>query len=211
MRVDVWSDIVCPWCYIGRARLQHALAEFPHRQSVDVAFRSYQLDPHAAVDKPVPVLEIFATKYGATPEQAAAAEGRVAALARNEGLPYSSRRDHGNTLTVHRLLHCAGEHGRREQLLDVVYRTHFSGRASIFDNDVLLELAVTTGLDRDEALDVIKGDRYLEEVQHDVDAARRLGIRGVPFFLIDGRLAVSGAQPSDTLRQALIAAWDQGS
>ncbi|MCU1346673.1 MAG: protein-disulfide isomerase [Acidimicrobiia bacterium] len=209
MKVDVWSDIVCPWCYIGKARLQHALADFPHRQQVEVTYRSYQLDPTFPVGEPVPVLEMFATKYGLSAEQAANAEARVAALARAEGLPYVTDRQHGNTATAHRLLHHARQNGQGEQLLDRLFRTNFGGQASIFDNDVLLELAVATGLDRADTLSVITGDRYADAVEQDVDTARQLGIRGVPFFLVDGRLGVSGAQPTDTLAQILTAAWSE--
>jgi predicted DsbA family dithiol-disulfide isomerase len=211
MRIDVWSDIVCPWCYIGKARLQHALADFAHRSDVQVVYRSYQLDPTFPVDQPIAVLEMFAQKYGASPEQAATAEDRVAGLARAEGLPYSVDRNHGNTATVHRLLQHAGAHHRQEPLLDVVFRTHFSGQASIFDADVLLDLAVGVGLDRADALDVLKGDRYGDAVEADADAARQLGVRGVPFFLVDNRLAVSGAQPTETLREVLDTAWSERS
>jgi predicted DsbA family dithiol-disulfide isomerase len=211
MKVDVWSDIVCPWCYVGKARLEHALALFPHRQEVDVVFRSYQLDPNFPANESIPVLDMFAQKYGATPEQALAAESRVATLARTVGLPYSSQRDHGNTATVHRLLQHAGQHHRRNQLLDLVFRTHFGGKASIFDSAVLLGLAESVGLDRDDANDVLTGTRFADAVEADTDAARQLGIRGVPFFLIDGRLGVSGAQPTDTLREVLDTAWaEQG-
>jgi predicted DsbA family dithiol-disulfide isomerase len=210
MKIDVWSDIVCPWCYIGRARLQHALADFPHQQQVEVVYRSYQLDP-SFPSEPIPVLEMFTQKYGASPEQATAAEGRVAALARIEGLPYTTDRMHGNTATAHRLLQFAGVQDRRDPLLESLFRTHFSGKASIFDPDVLLELAVKSGLDRAESADVIESDRYRQEVEQDVDAARQLGIGGVPFFLINGQLGVSGAQPTETLLAALGTAWKEHS
>jgi predicted DsbA family dithiol-disulfide isomerase len=211
MRIDLWSDIVCPWCYIGRARLHQALADFPDRRDIEVVFRSYQLDPAAPTDNPVPVLEMLAEKYGLGPEQAATAEGRVAGLARAEGLPYSGDRLHGNTGTVHRLLHFGADRGAGDQLLDSVYRTHFGGRASIFQPEVLVDLATTVGLDREETLEVIGGDRYQSAVQADIDAASQLGVRGVPFFVFDGRLGVSGAQPTDTLRKALQEVWSQHS
>jgi predicted DsbA family dithiol-disulfide isomerase len=134
VRVEIWSDLVCPWCYIGQARFAKALADFPHSDQVELANRSFELDPRAPKDQNMPILEMLSEKYGLTRDQAVAAERRVAALAEAEGLPFSANRPHGNTFDAHRLLQFAASQGRQQPVLEVLYRTHFGGEQSIFDN-----------------------------------------------------------------------------
>jgi predicted DsbA family dithiol-disulfide isomerase len=213
MRIDVWSDIVCPWCYIGHARLRSAIAMFSRENGsetgyppIEVVHRSFELDPHAPKTITGTVLDMLASKYGMTHAQAAEAEGRVARLAHDEGLPFGGDRPHGNTLDLHRLLHHARVHGADEPLLDSMFRTNFGGQRSIFDSEVLVDLATAVGLEGGEVRDVLASDRYTGDVRDDEAAATRLGVRGVPHFVIDDRLAVSGAQSTqafvDALRQA---------
>lgn len=211
MRVEIWSDIACPWCYVGKARFEKALAAFPHREEVEVVHRSFELDPGRAKDDVQPVLAMLTAKYGMSEEQARAGEDNLGAQAAAEGLPYRTRgRDHGATFDMHRLLHFAREHGRQEVLLDLLYRANFAEERSVFgDDERLVELAVAAGLDADGARAVLADPTaYADDVRADEREAAQLGARGVPFFVLDRALGVSGAQPAEVFTRALTQAWE---
>jgi predicted DsbA family dithiol-disulfide isomerase len=205
----VWSDINCPWCYIGKARFEQALAVFPHREEVEVVHRSFELDPNAP-RAARPVIPLLAAKYGMSLEQAEAAEARIAENAHAEGLPYlDGGRDAANSFDMHRLLHFAKEHGRQAELLDALYRGNFAEERSAFDAQRLVELAVGAGLDGGAAAAVLADPQaYAEAVREDEATAGAMGATGVPFFVIDRRLGVSGAQPAGTFTLALEQAWE---
>ncbi|MFJ9640439.1 DsbA family oxidoreductase [Streptomyces sp. NPDC101178] len=209
MRVEIWSDIACPWCYIGKARFEKALAEFAHRDEVEVVHRSFELDPGRAKGETEQVVDMLASKYGRTREEAAGMEANVAANAQAEGLGYRTEgRDHGNTFDIHRLLHLAKARGRQDELLTLAYRANFAEERSVFDDDVLLALAVEAGLDGDEARAVLADpEAYAEEVRADEREAAELGANAVPFFVLDRRYGISGGQPSEVFGQALEQAW----
>jgi predicted DsbA family dithiol-disulfide isomerase len=202
--VDIWVDVVCPWCYIGKSRFDKALAGFAHADQVQVRYHSFQLDPSMPKGETVNQLEMLSAKYGMTTAQAHEAEDRVAGLARAEGLPYD-RTDGviGNTSDAHRLIHLAAERGHAEAVLDSLNRAHFAERRSLFDHESLVELAAEAGLDPDEARQVLAGDGYGEAVDADATEAHALGSTGVPFFVIDNRYGVSGAQPTEVFTQVL--------
>ncbi|WP_329128871.1 DsbA family oxidoreductase [Streptomyces caniferus] len=204
MRVEIWSDIACPWCYIGKARFEAGLAAFAHRDGVEVVHRSCELDPNAPAATDVPVLDMLATKYGVTREQAEAMEARVAEAAAGEGLDYRSDRIHGNTFDLHRLLHAAAAHGVHHTLLDAFYRANFAEARTLGDPAVLREIAVCAGLPAEEADRVLADPgAYAQEVRADEREAAELGATGVPFFVIDRRYGISGGQPAEVFRQAL--------
>ncbi|AGK76411.1 DsbA family oxidoreductase [Streptomyces microflavus] len=209
MRVEIWSDIACPWCYIGKARFEKGLAEFAHRDEVEVVHRSFELDPGRAKGQTEQVIDMLATKYGRTREEAASMEANVAANAQAEGLGYRTEgRDHGNTFDIHRLLHLAKARGRQDELLTLAYRANFAEERSVFDDDVLLALAVEAGLDADEARAVLADpEAYADEVRADEREASELGANAVPFFVLDRRYGISGGQPSEVFVQALEQAW----
>ncbi|MEU3833699.1 DsbA family oxidoreductase [Streptomyces microflavus] len=209
MRVEIWSDIACPWCYIGKARFEKGLAEFAHRDEVEVVHRSFELDPGRAKGQTEQVIDMLATKYGRTREEAASMEANVAANAQAEGLGYRTEgRDHGNTFDIHRLLHLAKARGRQDELLTLAYRANFAEERSVFDDDVLLALAVEAGLDADEARAVLADpEAYAAEVRADEREASELGASAVPFFVLDRRYGISGGQPSEVFVQALEQAW----
>ncbi|MFJ9667170.1 DsbA family oxidoreductase [Streptomyces sp. NPDC101219] len=210
MRVEIWSDIACPWCYVGKARFEKALSAFPHRDEVEVVHRSFELDPGRAKDDIEPVLTMLTRKYGMSEEQAQAGEENLAAQAAAEGLPYRTRdRDHGNTFDMHRLLHHAREQGRQSELLDLLYRANFAEERSVFNDDErLVGLAVDAGLDADAARKVLADpEAYAAEVREDEREAAQLGARGVPFFVLDRSYGVSGAQPVEVFGRALTQAW----
>ncbi|MFI1508468.1 DsbA family oxidoreductase [Streptomyces sp. NPDC020597] len=215
MRVEIWSDIACPWCYVGKARFEKALKAFPHRDQVEVIHRSFELDPGRAKDDVQPVLAMLGKKYGMSQAQAQAGEENLGAQAAAEGLAYRTRdRDHGNTFDMHRLLHFAKEQGRQDELIQILYRANFAEERSVFTegDERLVELAVEAGLDA-EAARAVLADRaaYADEVRADEREAAELGANGVPFFVLDRAYGVSGAQPAEVFAQALTRAWESRS
>ncbi|MGA4842748.1 DsbA family oxidoreductase [Streptomyces sp. G45] len=210
MRVEIWSDIACPWCYVGKARFERALASFPHRDSVEVVHRSFELDPDRAKGDTTPVITMLTRKYGMSEAQAEAAEDGVGAQAGAEGLEYRTRgRDHGNTFDMHRLLHFAKAEGRQDELIGLLYRANFAEEESVFDSDDrLVALAAEAGLDADAARAVLADPTaYADDVRADEREAAELGANGVPFFVLDRTYGVSGAQPAEVFEQALTQAW----
>ncbi|MET8660947.1 DsbA family oxidoreductase [Streptomyces griseus] len=209
MRVEIWSDIACPWCYIGKARFEKGLAEFAHRDEVEVVHRSFELDPGRAKGETEQVVDMLAAKYGRTREEAASMEANVAANAQAEGLGYRTEgRDHGSTFDLHRLLHLAKARGRQNELLTLAYRANFAEERSVFDDAVLLALASEAGLDAEEARAVLADpEAYADDVRADEREAAELGANAVPFFVLDRRYGISGGQPSEVFVQALEQAW----
>ncbi|QEU95214.1 DsbA family oxidoreductase [Streptomyces kanamyceticus] len=210
MRVEIWSDIACPWCYVGKARFEKALAAFPHRDGIEVVHRSFELDPGRAKGDTAPVLAMLTKKYGMSEEQAREGEQRLGENAASEGLGYRTEgRDHGNTFDMHRLLHLAKERGRQDELIGLLYRANFAEERSVFEDDErLVELAVAAGLDAEEARGVLADpEKYAADVRADEREAAELGANGVPFFVLDRKFGVSGAQPADVFAQALQQAW----
>ncbi|GGZ47639.1 DsbA family oxidoreductase [Streptomyces bluensis] len=213
MRVEIWSDIACPWCYVGKARFEKALDAFPHRDQVEVVHRSFELDPHRGKGDIEPVLKMLSQKYGMSEAQAQAGEENLRAQAAAEGLAYRTEgRDHGNTFDMHRLLHLSKERGRQDALIQILYRANFADERSLFaDADAyLVELAVEAGLDADEAREVLADPQaYADEVRADEREAAQFGANGVPFFVLDRTYGVSGAQPAEVFARALTQAWGE--
>lgn len=210
-RVEIWTDINCPFCYLGKARFEAALADFDHRDDVEVVHRSYELDPTLAADDTGPVIPRIAAKYGITVEQAAANERAIGAQAAQLGLPYQSTgRDYGNSFDMHRLLHFALEQGVQDALLDALYAGNFAEPEPVFaDTERLVALATRAGLDATAVRAVLADpDAYADAVRHDEREAAQLGATGVPFFVFDNKYAVSGAQPTEVFTQALTTAWN---
>ncbi|MFH8470123.1 DsbA family oxidoreductase [Streptomyces sp. NPDC017991] len=210
MRVEIWSDIACPWCYVGKARFEKALQTFPHRDAVEVVHRSFELDPHRAKNDIQPVIPMLTKKYGMSEAQAQAGEENLGTQAAAEGLAYRTKdRDHGSTFDMHRLLHLAKERGRQDELIQNLYKANFAEERSVFgDDERLVELAVDAGLDADEARKVLADPAaYADEVRTDEREAAELGANGVPFFVLDRKYGVSGAQPAEVFAQALEQAW----
>jgi len=207
MRVDIWSDIVCPWCYVGKARFERALSDFTHRDEVEVVFRSFELDPDYPKDEHQTAVSMLSGKYGITEEQARAADERVAGLAAAEGLGFDPGRPVGNTFDIHRVIHLGREKGMQQELITAVNEAYFAQGRQVFDRDVITEVAAGAGLSASAVREVLDGDAYADAVRQDELEARQLGIGGVPFFVFDMALGVSGAQPAETFSSALNQAW----
>jgi predicted DsbA family dithiol-disulfide isomerase len=210
MRVEIWSDVVCPWCYLGKRQFETALNNFEHRDDVDVVYRSFELDPSAPKDETTSTVERLASKYGMTVDQAATAQEQMQERAALQGLDFNlDGLRSGNTRDAHRLLQLAGERGRQAELVERLHRAYFSEQRPIFDAASLSELAVEVGLDPTEVNHVLATDDYDDVVAEDEATAASLGATGVPFFVVDRRYAMSGAQPEAAMVQLLDRAWTE--
>jgi predicted DsbA family dithiol-disulfide isomerase len=212
LAVDVWSDIACPWCYIGKRRLEQALAAFAHREAVDVHWHAFELDPGAPVQRDTSrsYAERLAEKYGSAVSQAQERIDQMVEIAAADGLPFDFERIRpGNTLHAHRLLHLARERGVQDALKERLLRGYLCEGVPIGDAAALRPLALEAGLDAGEVDALLAGDAYTREVRLDERQAQQLGITGVPFFVIGRRYAVSGAQPAELMLGALERAWSE--
>ena len=208
MRVDIWSDIICPWCYVGKRRFEQALSGFEHRDEIEVVHHSFQLDPSYTIGQTELSVDMLSRKYGMGVAEAATMEKRMEQTAAGEGLEYHMDGLHiGNTVDAHRVVHLAREHGLQDAMVERLFKAHFTEKLSVFSPDSLVSLAVEVGLDGDEVRAMLASDRFAAEVAEDAQTAARLGANGVPFFVIDMRYGVSGAQPTELFTQALTEAW----
>jgi predicted DsbA family dithiol-disulfide isomerase len=208
MDVEIWSDVACPWCYVGKRRFEAALERFEHRDEVHVSWRSFELDPGAPREREGDRSERLAEKYGMTVEQARDAEARLTAVAAEEGLDF--RFDiarSGSTFDAHRLVHLAGEHGLEDAMKERLLRAYFTEGELMADHDTLARMAVEVGLDELDARETLAGDRFAEQVREDERTAGELGIAAVPTFVVERRLGVSGAQSPDALLELLREGW----
>ena len=210
LTVDIWSDVVCPWCYIGKRRFEAALEQFEHRDDVTVLWHSFELDPEAPPVAEGRSAERLAAKYGMTVEEAAGRQAEITTLAAQDGLTYDLAESRGgNTFDAHRLIHLAAEHRLGDAAMERLMQAYFSEREAIGDRETLQRLAVEAGLPAEEVREVLEGERYADAVRADERAATQIGIRGVPFFVLGRKYGVSGAQPAEVLLQALQQAWDE--
>jgi len=210
VRVEIWSDVVCPWCYIGKRRFEAALALFAHRDDVDVIWRSFQLDPDSPPQSSDTMADHLATKLNVSHDEALSAIARVTSIAHAEGLEY--RLDEartGNTFDAHRLLHLAAKLGRQSELAERFMSAYFTEAAPIGDRETLSRLAVEVGLDAHVVQMALEDNMYADEVTIEQQTARQLGATGVPFFVINRAYAISGAQATDVILDVLQEAWDE--
>jgi predicted DsbA family dithiol-disulfide isomerase len=208
--IDVWSDVVCPWCYVGKRRLEVALGRFAHRDAVTVRWHAFELDPSAprVRDPAVGYADRLARKYGVGVREAQAMIQRMTDVAAGEGLDFHFERARpGNTFDAHRVIHLAGERGVQDAVKERLLRAYMTEGEAIGDAEVLARLAGDVGLDAAEVRRMLATDAYAAEVRADEEDAHALGIGGVPFFVLGGRYGVSGAQPADVLLGALDRAW----
>jgi predicted DsbA family dithiol-disulfide isomerase len=207
VKVEIWSDIACPWCYIGKRRFDAALSRFEHRDAVELRWRSFELDPAAPPYRELAYLDHLMAKYRITMSEAdAMIDTMIEAGARNGVVLRFDKAKPGNTFDAHRLLHLAAERGVQGEVKERLFRATFTKGAAIADHDVLVAAATDAGLDAQEAGAVLSSDAYAAEVRADERRAADLGITSVPFFVMGG-LGVVGAQPPDVLLEVLEDAW----
>jgi predicted DsbA family dithiol-disulfide isomerase len=209
--IHIWSDIVCPWCYLGKRRFEHALALFDHRDEVHVTHRSFQLDPSRPRHETTNRRAMLKVKYQLTDDKVLEMDARMERLGEIEGLEYhlTDAGLTGNTLDAHQLLQLGKQRGVQDAVIERLYRAYFTEQRSVFEQDSLVPLAGEAGLDAAEARDVLERDAYVTAVKADVNEARSLGVSGVPFFVIDGRYGISGAQATEVFGGALARAWEE--
>jgi predicted DsbA family dithiol-disulfide isomerase len=214
MRIDIWSDVVCPWCSIGKRRLERALADFPHRDEVAVVFHSFLLDPSAPTEPTGTAQENLARKYGLTLAQAAEKQSAVIGVAAELGMDWRRHQEspHVGTVDAHRLLHLAlfeGGPALQAALKDALLLAYFGEARNVADHAVLREVAAEVGLNAARVDQVLAGDEYADAVAADIAQARAYGATGVPFFVVDERYGVSGAQPTEVFAQVLDRVWSE--
>ena len=210
MIIDVWSDVVCPWCFIGKRRLEKALATFEHRDDVVVRHRAFQLQPDA-IDV-VSTSEHLAEKYRVSPEEVKQMQANVCAVADGEGLCYNLDKTlSGNTFDAHRALVYAATVGKQNELLEAMYSAYFEKSLPLFSYEDICKVAETVGIQSKDLLAVLESDLFQEAVVKDRKVASELGATGVPFFVVDMKYGISGAQPLEVFLQTLETAWQERS
>jgi len=210
MKVEIWSDVVCPFCYIGKRRFEHALKQFAHNENVEIEWRSFQLDPDA---KPVPgqtVHEYLAQRKGVSVQEGKRMNDYMADMAKEVGLQYNfDKAVITNTLDAHRVLHFAKKHGKQNELKERLFAAYYTEGRDLGNAETLAELAETVGLEGEKVKEMLQSDAYKTEVTQDQYEAQQVGARGVPFFVFNNRYAVSGAQPVELFLQTLEQTWNE--
>ncbi len=210
MDVEIWSDIACPWCYIGKRRFEAALQRFEHRDQVQVTWRSFELDPDAPPERQGDLAVRLAEKYGMSVEQAHASQQNLTDMAAGEGLRYRfDKARSGNTFDAHRIVALAAQHGLQDAMKERLLSAYFTEGELVSDPETLVRLASDLGVSAAAVRETLASDRFADEVRDDELTARRLGISAVPTFVVDRALGTSGAQPPDQLLAMLEQGWEQ--
>ncbi len=210
MKVDIWSDVMCPFCYIGKRKFEAALAKFPNGKDIEIEWHSFQLDPDITAQPGKDVYTYLAERKGMTVEQSKQMHKQVVQMAAGEGLQYNfDKAVIANSMDAHRISHLAKKHGKGDAIEEQLFHAYFTEGKDISNHDVLLAMTTSLGIPEQEVLDVLKSDKYADAVEADIVRASQIGVRGVPFFILDNKYAVSGAQPSETFLQALTQAWKE--
>lgn len=210
MKVEIWSDVACPWCYIGKRHFEEALGQFSQRDQVEITWRSYQLDPDAPLHSDKSMDEVLAKKFGSDVSQLQAMQKHVSSIAEAAGLEYHlDNVKYNNTFAAHRLIHFAAAKGLQDVAKERLLKAYFTEGVAVGDTDELVRIASEIGLDEDETRGILDSDAYADEVRADIQRARMFGIQGVPFFAIDEKYGVSGAQPANVFTEVLTKAWSE--
>lgn len=210
MKIEIWTDFVCPFCYIGKRKLEKALANFPHADQVEVEYKSYQLDPNAKAVPGKSMAEIVAESKGMPVAQMEEMNQQITAMAKTVGLDYRlDKAQHSNTFDAHRLFHYAKAVGKGNDYMERLKKAYFMDSLLISDYETLSDLAADVGIDRDEAKSILSSNEYADAVRADIQEARQIGVQGVPFFVFDRKYAISGAQPDEVFEQTLTTVWNE--
>ena len=211
LKVDIWSDIACPWCYIGKRKFERAVEEFStDGRAVEVEFHSFELSPDTPVDFEGSEVDFLVAHKGLPADQVEQMLERVGSIAESVGLHYDfDALRHTNTVRAHQVLHLAKTKGLQSELKERLLRAYFEEGRHVGRAEDLADLAAEVGLDRDEVIAALESEEFLPDVRADINQARAYGISGVPFFVIDQKYGISGAQESETFVQALVQAWEE--
>lgn len=209
MKVDIWSDVRCPFCYIGKRKFETALADFEHKGEIEVEWHSFELDPNATTVLDKTSEEYLAERYGKSKEWAAETHKNVADAAAAVGLTFNfDQAIVANSFDAHRLIQLAKTKGLGDAIEEAMFKAHFTDGKNIDNHEALTEIGVSIGLDATEINEMLNSDQFADEVRYDEKTAETIGVRGVPFFVFNEKLAVSGAQPPETFLGALNQAWE---
>jgi predicted DsbA family dithiol-disulfide isomerase len=204
MQIEIWSDVICPWCYIGKRRFEAALATFPHKEKVTVVWHSFELDTQSPSQYSEALIEMLSRKYHVSLQEAENMNAHVSALAKEVGLDYRlSEARPGNTFDAHRLLHFAASRQVGDMAMERIMHAYFSEALPVGDRTALASLAPEFGISTKDAMATLESDAYVDAVRADEARAAAFGISGVPFFVIDGKIGISGAQPVEVFADAL--------
>lgn len=210
MKVEIWSDIMCPFCYIGKRRFEAGLEKFAHKEEVEIVYRSFELSPNSPKDTNENVHEMLAAKYGMSVEQAKGMNADVGRQAKAVGLDFEfDTMILTNTFDAHRLIQFASEQGKGKEAAELLFKAYFTDSRHVGEHETLIEIAGQAGLSREEAAAMLAGTQYSDEVRADEEEARRLGVNGVPFYVINRKYGVSGAQPSEAFLEVLQKVWEE--
>jgi predicted DsbA family dithiol-disulfide isomerase len=210
MKVEIWSDVMCPFCYIGKRRFEAALARFAHKDKIGITWKSFQLNPSLKTNGNQNVNDYLAEAKGWSPDYARQMNDRVTQMAAEEGLEYHmDNAVVANSFDAHRIIQFAKTHNKADAVEEALFRAYFTDGKNTADQNTLLELAIAAGLDAAEITNVLKTDAFAAEVEHDIYEAQQIGVRGVPYFVFNDRYAVSGAQASETFLGALNQSWNE--
>jgi len=209
MKVEIWSDIMCPFCYIGKRKLEQAMTLFPDRENIELIWRSYQLDPSIQYEPGRDLYSYLAERKGQTREWSVGVHQHVTDMAKEAGLTYDfDKAVIANSFDAHRLIQLAKKYGKGDAAEERLFRAYFTEGRNVSDHTTLTELGTELGLDRDEITQMLDSDAYVDAVQQDIREAMQIGVQGVPFFVMDRKYAVSGAQPSEAFLRTLEKSFD---
>ncbi|MBI3518624.1 MAG: DsbA family oxidoreductase [Bacteroidetes bacterium] len=210
MKVEIWSDVMCPFCYIGKHKFEKALEQFPHKNNIEVVWKSFQLDPTTVTDPSLNTIEHLAHKKGWSKQQAQETTAHVTNIAKQVGLDFHfDKAVVANSFDAHRLSHLAKKYGKQNELEEKLFRAYFTDGKNTADHATLLQIGKELGIDEKEISDVLHSSAFADDVEMDISEAQHIGVRGVPFFVLDRKYAVSGAQESDTFLGALTKAYEE--
>jgi len=208
MKVEIWSDVMCPFCYIGKRRFEDALQQFEHKDAIEIEWKSFQLNPDLETDPAININQYLADKKGWTIDHAQQMNDHVTKMAAEAGLTYNlDKAVVANSFKAHRFSHLAKSKGLGIAAEEALFKAYFTDSKNIDDNDTLIELGRQIGLDADEVKQVLESNAYAADVKLDIEAAQYLGIQGVPFFVLNNKYAVSGAQAVPVFEQTLQKAY----
>ena len=210
MKVDIWSDVRCPFCYIGKRKFEMALEKFPHKDDVKVEWHSFQLDPNLKTTTEVNAIDHISEIKGISHEQAVQMHRNVTNVAKEVGLDFDfDKAIVANSFNAHRLIQLAKTHGLGNEIEEQLFKAHFIEGKNIDDNEVLIQTGISAGLNEKEVREVLSSDAFAKEVKQDERQAQSIGVRGVPFFVLNDKYAVSGAQSPETFLEVLEQTWEE--
>ena len=210
MKVEIWSDVMCPFCYIGKRRFENALEQFEHKDEIEIDWKSFQLAPDLETDPAIKIDQYLADKKGFTIDHARQLNAQVTQMDAEAGLTYNfDKAVVANSFNAHRFTHFAKTHGLGIEAEEQLFKAYFTDGANIDDKATLIELGVQIGLDASEIGHMLESNAYADEVKHDIAEAQQLGIRGVPFFVLNNKYGISGAQAVPVFEQTLQKAFGE--